>query len=181
MELKGERSLPVDRATAWAALNDVDALKSAVPGCESIARIDDSHLDVAVNAAIGPVKSRFKGKLELADVVPPESYTIRFDLQGGAAGFSRGEAHVKLDAVDAATTRMSYVVNASIGGKIAQVGSRLVDAAAATMADRFFATFAADLAAKHPPAAGVPAVSVPRAPGFFATLWSFLKRLFGGK
>ena len=181
MELKGERSLPVDRTTAWAALNNVEALKAAVPGCESITRIDDSHLDVAVNAAIGPVKSRFKGKLELADVVPPESYTIRFDLQGGPAGFSRGEARVRLDAVDAATTRMSYVVNASIGGKIAQVGSRLVDAAAATMADRFFATFAADLAAMHPPATGAPPVAVPRAPGFFATLWSFLKRLFGGQ
>lgn len=181
MELTGERLLPVERATAWAALNDVEALKAAVPGCEALTRVDDSHLDVAVNAAIGPVKSRFKGKLELADVVAPESYTIRFDLQGGAAGFSRGEARVKLDPSEAGATRMSYVVNASIGGKIAQVGSRLVDAAAATMADRFFATFAADLAAKHPPAAGAPVVAIPRAPGFFATLWAFIKRLFGGK
>src|SRR5262245_16254598 len=181
MELKGERILPVDQAKAWAALNDIDALKTAVPGCESITRIDDNRLNVAVNAAIGPVKSRFAGKLELADVVAPESYTIRFDLQGGGAGFSRGDARVRLDPADAGATKMTYVVNASIGGKIAQVGSRLVDAAAATMADRFFATFAADLAAKHPAAAGATAVPVPRAPGFFATLWAFLKRLFGGK
>ncbi|HQR72790.1 MAG TPA: carbon monoxide dehydrogenase subunit G [Burkholderiaceae bacterium] len=181
MELNGERTLPVSRDNAWKALNDIEALKSAVPGCESFSPAGDNAFDVAVNAAIGPVKARFKGRIELADVNAPESYTIRFDMQGGAAGFSRGEARVKLEAMDASTTRMNYAVNASIGGKIAQVGSRLVDAASATMADRFFATFAADLAAKYPPVAGAPAVPVARAPGFFATLWSFLRRLFGGQ
>src|SRR4030095_17038860 len=90
MELKGERVMPVDRSAAWAALNDIDALKAAVPGCESITRIDDNHINVAVNAASGPVKSRFAGKLELADVVAPESYTIRFDLQSGGGGLSPG-------------------------------------------------------------------------------------------
>lgn len=181
MELTGERTLPVSREIAWHALNDTEALKSAVPGCESIVASGENAFDVAVNAAIGPVKARFKGKLELADVHAPESYTIRFDLQGGAAGFSRGDARVKLEAIDANSTRMTYVVNASIGGKIAQIGSRLVDAASATMADRFFTTFAADLAARHPPAAGAPAVPLPRAPAFFATLWVFLKRLFGSR
>jgi carbon monoxide dehydrogenase subunit G len=180
VELSGERVLPVSSEIAWRALNDTEALKAAVPGCESIVASGENAFDVVVNAAIGPVKSRFKGKLELADVQAPDSYTIRFDMQGGAAGFSRGEARVRLDAVDAGSTRMTYVVNASIGGKIAQVGSRLVDAAAATMADRFFATFAADLAARHPPASGAP-VAVPKAPGFFATLWAFLRRLFGGR
>ena len=180
MELNGERVLPVGREIAWQALNDTETLKAAVPGCESIVASGENAFDVAVNAAIGPVKSRFKGKLTLADVQAPQSYTIRFDLQGGAAGFSRGEARVGLDAVDADTTRMTYAVNASIGGKIAQVGSRLVDAAAATMADRFFATFAADLAARHPPASGAP-VSMPKAPGFFATLWAFIKRLLRGR
>jgi len=86
VELKGERTLPVGRDLAWAALNDVDALKSAVPGCESIVPAGDSAFDVVVNAAIGPVKARFKGKLQLADVNAPESYTIRFDMQGGQAG-----------------------------------------------------------------------------------------------
>jgi len=181
VELKGERTLPVGRDLAWAALNDVDALKSAVPGCESIVPVGDSAFDVVVNAAIGPVKARFKGKLQLADVNAPESYTIRFDLQGGQAGFSRGAARVRLDAVDANTTQMKYDVDASIGGKLAQIGSRLIDAASATMADRFFSTFAADLAAKYPPAVGAPAVPLPRVPGFFATLWAFLKRLFGGR
>lgn len=178
MELKGERNLPVSRDRAWSALNDVEALKAAVPGCESIVASGEQAYDVVVNAAIGPVKARFKGKLELADVQAPESYTIRFDLQGGAAGFSRGEARVRLDAVDAATTRMQYTVDASVGGKIAQIGSRLVDAASATMADRFFGTFAADLAAKYPPESG--AAPVVARPGWLATLWAFLKRLFGG-
>lgn len=178
MELKGERTLPVGRQQAWAALNDVEALKAAVPGCESIVPAGGQTFDVVVNAAIGPVKARFKGKLELADVQAPESYTIRFDLQGGAAGFSRGEARVRLEEIEAGTTRMQYVVDASIGGKLAQIGSRLVDAASATMADRFFGTFAADLAAKYPPASGeAPAVE---RPGWLATLWTFLKRLFGG-
>lgn len=180
MQLKGEQTLPVSRDVAWAALNDVEALKAAVPGCESIVASGEQVFDVIVNAAIGPVKARFKGKLELADVHPPEAYTVRFDLQGGAAGFSRGEARVRLDALDASTTRMHYTVDASIGGKLAQIGSRLVDAASATMADRFFATFAADLAAKYPPSAGASTVAAGRAPGLFATLWAFLRRLFGG-
>ena len=179
MELKGERLLPVSREDAWAALNDIEALKAAVPGCESFVAAGENAYDVVVNAAIGPVKARFKGRIELADVQAPESYAIRFDMQGGAAGFSRGEARVRLEAVEAHATRMLYEVNASIGGKIAQIGSRLVDAASATMADRFFSTFAADLAAKYPPPDGAPAV-VPARPGFFSTFWAFLKRLLGG-
>jgi carbon monoxide dehydrogenase subunit G len=180
VELNGERTLPVARTIAWQALNDTESLKSAVPGCESIVATGDGAFDVAVNAAVGPVKARFKGKLTLEDVRAPESYAIRFDLQGGAAGFSRGVARVWLDEIDAASTRMRYAVDASIGGKLAQIGSRLVDAAAGAMADKFFGTFAAELAAKHPPAVGAPAVAV-AAPGFFATLWAFLKRLFGGR
>ncbi len=188
MELKGERTLPVARDVAWAALNDVEALKAAVPGCESFVATGDNAYDVSVNAAIGPVKARFKGKLELADVMAPESYAIRFDLQGGAAGFSRGTARVELVEQGAASTLMRYVVDASVGGRIAQIGSRLVDAASATLADRFFATFAADLAAKHPAApsptdaggAPPPSPAVER-PGFWASLATFFKRLFGSR
>jgi carbon monoxide dehydrogenase subunit G len=179
VELNGEQVLPVARELAWKALNDVDALKAAVPGCESFVPAGENAYDVVVNAAIGPVKARFKGKLQLADVQPPESYTIRFDMQGGPAGFSRGDARVRLDPVDANSTRMVYNVNASIGGKLAQVGSRLVDAASATMADRFFSAFAADLANRYPRSDGTPA-QVVRPPGFLATLWAFLKRLFKG-
>jgi carbon monoxide dehydrogenase subunit G len=179
LELKGEQVLPVGRELAWKALNDVDALRAAVPGCERFVPAGENGYDTVVNAAIGPVKARFKGKLQLADVQPPESYTIRFDMQGGPAGFSRGDARVRLEPVDANSTRMVYNVNASIGGKLAQVGSRLVDAASATMADRFFSAFAADLANRYPPADGTP-VARARPPGFFATLWAFLKRLFKG-
>jgi len=187
MELKGERTLPVARDIAWAALNDVEALKAAVPGCESFTATGDNTYDVAVNAAIGPVKARFKGKLELHDVKPPESYTIRFDMQGGTAGFSRGNAQVQLVEQGPAVTLMRYVVDASVGGRIAQIGSRLVDAASATLADRFFASFAADLAAKHPPAVPPGATAEPAAapspgrPGFFASLIDFFKRLFGSR
>lgn len=184
MELKGERALPVDRATAWAALNDVDILKAAVPGCESITPTGPDAYDVRVSAAIGPVKTRFTGTLRLVDVQQPASYTLRFEMQGGGAGFSRGEARVRLEARDAQSTTMSYVVNASIGGKLAQIGSRLVDAAAATMADKFFANFAAELAARHPAphaadrAAQATAI-IARPPGVLAMVWQFLKRLFG--
>lgn len=183
MELKGERTLPVERATAWAALNDVDVLKAAVPGCESITPTGPDAYDVRVNAAVGPVKTRFTGQLTLADVQAPESYTLRFELQGGAAGFSRGEARVRLEALGAASTKMSYVVNASIGGKLAQIGSRLIDAAAATMAGKFFANFAAELAARSPaPVAGsaTPSATMTTSPpGLLATIWQFLKRVFG--
>lgn len=186
MELKGERTLPVARQIAWATLNDVEALKAAVPGCETFVATGDNAYDVSVNAAIGPVKARFKGKLELADVVPPASYAIRFDLQGGAAGFSRGTARVELVEQGASATLMRYVVDASVGGRIAQIGSRLVDAASATLADRFFATFAADLAAKHPAViaaepSGLPPPAPTARPGLWAGLREFFRRLFGGR
>ena len=180
MELKGQRSLPVDRATAWAALNDADSLKAAIPGCESFTVVDPTHHEVVVNAAIGPVKARFKGRLELTELSPPESYRLQFDMQGGGAGFSRGSAQVALVELGPRETRMDYEVDAQVGGKIAQVGSRLVDAAAASLAERFFATFAAQLAEKYPaPAGSPPAPPPPAAPGFWALLLDFLRRLFG--
>lgn len=181
MELKGQRPLPVARAIAWAALNDADSLKAAIPGCESFTEAGPGEHEVVVNAAIGPIKARFKGKLVLADVVAPQSYRIVFDLQGGAAGFSRGSARVVLTEAGPASTLMDYVVDAQVGGKIAQVGSRLVEAAAATLAERFFAAFAAQLAAKHPAPAAEGAAPPPTVvvPGFWATLIAFIKRLLG--
>lgn len=175
MELTGQRTLPVDRATAWAALNDVDLLKSAIPGCVSFEAAAPDTYNLGILAAVGPLKTGFTGTLVLADARPPESSTLRFDMKGGAAGFARGEAKVRLQALDAGHTEMLYDVSASVGGKLAQVGSRLVDAAAATMADKFFASFVAELAARQPASA----VEVARPPGRLATLWRFLKRLFG--
>ena len=141
MEMTGERMLPADRRTAWAALNDVEVLKSCVPGCESITPLEDNHYEIALTAAIGPVRSRFKGKLEMADVVAPESYTLKFDGSGGPAGFARGAAKVALTEAAPAQTKLAYTVDAQVGGKLAQVGSRLIDAASAAMAEQFFAAF----------------------------------------
>ncbi len=147
MDLKGERILPVDRDTAWRALNDPERLRGAIPGCETIERTGDNEYRVVLLAALGPVRSKFRGKLRLEDVVPPERYTLRFDGEGGAAGFVKGSAAVTLsDAGDGAATRLSYTVGAQVGGRIAQVGSRLINSAALKLADDFFAAFERQLA-----------------------------------
>jgi len=182
MELKGERTLPADQAAAWAALTDVEVLKNCIPGCERFNALDGNRYELAMTAAIGPVKSRFKGTLELADIDAPHRYTLKFDGSGGAAGFARGEAKVELTPLGARETRLSYIANAHVGGKLAQVGSRLIDAAAGATADKFFEAFGAQLAARA--AAGGPGAApaaAPPAAGF--SLWSlfvaFLRRLFG--
>lgn len=145
MELQGERHLPVDRATAWTALNDPERLRAAIPGCEALERAAENEYRVEIVASLGPVRAKFGGKLHLEDVAAPESYTLRFEGQGGAAGFARGTARVRLD--DAGrSTLVVYHVNAQVGGKIAQVGSRLVDSAALKLADDFFAAFERQLA-----------------------------------
>ena len=149
MQLKGEQLLPVSQQAAWEALNDTDLLKGAIPGCESItpsgvegeASPTPGTYDLVMVAAIGPVKAKFKGKLQLMDLDPPNAYTIRFEGNGGVAGFGKGSAAVKLVPADADSTRLDYEANASVGGKIAQVGSRLVDMAARKIADNFFQNF----------------------------------------
>ncbi len=174
--------LAADRATAWAALNDVEVLKLCVPGCESMTRVADDEYEVALNAAIGPVKSRFKGRMKLADVDAPRGYTLKFDGAGGAAGFARGEAKVELIEVSPSETRLVYVAEAQVGGKLAQVGSRLIDAASGAMADKFFEAFSLQLAARAAPvaAAAPPPAPPPQASfGFWSLLKAFLKRLFG--
>ena len=183
MELKGERLLAADRATAWSALNDTEMLKHCVPGCESITATGENQFDIAMTAAIGPVKARFKGKLALVDVDAPNGYTMKFDASGGQAGFARGESRVTLADEPAQQTRLSYVVNAQVGGKLAQVGSRLIDAAAGATADKFFEAFGAQLAARAAPAAApgaaAPTIVAPAKIGFWSLLIAFLKRLFG--
>jgi carbon monoxide dehydrogenase subunit G len=181
VELKGERLLAADRASAWAALNDTETLKGCIPGCESITAIGENQFEIAMTAAVGPVKSRFKGKLTLADIDPPNAYTMKFDASGGQAGFARGEARVTLTEVAAQQTRLAYVANAQVGGKLAQVGSRLIDAAAGATADKFFEAFGAQLAARAAPSAGGAPAPVPTVAriGFFSLLIAFLKRLFG--
>jgi carbon monoxide dehydrogenase subunit G len=149
MDLKGERRLPVPREEAWRALNDPERLRAAIPGCEAIERTGDDAYRVVVTAALGPVRAKFNGNLKLEDVTPPERYTLRFEGQGGAAGFAKGSAQVAL-ADEGSATLLSYVVSAQIGGRIAQVGQRLVDSAALKLADDFFAAFERGLAPAAP-------------------------------
>ena len=148
MEMSGEERIPATQADAWAALNDPAMLKACVPGCESIERTAENEYQVLMVARIGPVSAKFNGKLSLSDLNPPDSYAIAFEGQGGAAGFGKGSAQVQL-APDGEGTRLSYQVKANVGGKLAQIGSRLVDAAARKLAQDFFAAFNEKVAALH--------------------------------
>lgn len=140
MEMSGEQLIPASQQDTWEALNDPEVLKACVPGCETIERIADNEYQVAMVARVGPVSARFKGKLTLSDINPPASYSIAFEGQGGAAGFAKGGAKVRL-APEGEQTRLAYDAKANVGGKLAQIGSRLVDAAAKKVADEFFRNF----------------------------------------
>ncbi len=159
MELKGERLIPAPVEKTWAALNDPAVLKGCIAGCESLERSGDDAFTALVAVKVGPVSAKFKGNLKLLDVKPPTSYTIQFDGQGGVAGFGKGSADVAL-AAEGSGTKLSYVAKAQVGGKMAQVGSRLIDAAAAKIAEDFFTAFEAALKpaeAEAPTAAAAPA------------------------
>jgi len=140
MELTGERRLPVDRAAAWLALNDPRVLSACIPGCEALERAAEGEYTIILLAVLGPVRARFRGRLHLEDVVAPLSYTLRFQGEGGPAGLASGSAHVTLTQA-APGTLLEYRVSARVAGRIAQVGSRLIDSAALKMADHFFAAF----------------------------------------
>jgi carbon monoxide dehydrogenase subunit G len=150
MELKGERLIPAPVATTWAALNDPETLKACIAGCESLERTAPDAFAAVVAMKIGPVSARFKGNLRLTDVNPPNGYTIHFDGQGGAAGFGKGSANVTLAAEGDAATRLAYLARATVGGKMAQIGSRLIDATAAKITDDFFKAFEAQVRAQMP-------------------------------
>ena len=147
MEMSGEERIPATQAETWTALNDPEILKACVPGCESIERVAENEYQVLMVARIGPVSARFKGKLVLSELDPPNAYAIAFEGQGGAAGFGKGSARVRL-APGGAGTLLRYEVQASVGGKLAQIGSRLVDAAARKISQDFFAAFNARVAAQ---------------------------------
>lgn len=148
MEMKGEQLVPAPRERTWAALNDPEVLKACVPGCESIEPTGADEYQVLMVARVGPVSAKFKGRLALSDIRPPESYAIAFEGQGGAAGFAKGGAKVRL-VDEGGATRLTYEVTANVGGKLAQIGSRLVDAAAKKVADDFFRTFNERLSAEQ--------------------------------
>jgi uncharacterized protein len=140
MEMSGEQLIPASQQETWEALNDPQVLKACVPGCEAIDHIADNEYRVQMVARVGPVSAKFKGRLTLSDIKPPNSYSIAFEGQGGPAGFAKGGAQVKLSPHDG-QTKLAYDVKASVGGKLAQIGSRLVDAAAKKVADDFFRNF----------------------------------------
>jgi len=142
LTMTGEVDLPASREAVWAKLNDPEVLKACIPGCESLERLSDNELQAVARLKIGPVSATFKGKVLLSDLDPPNGYTISGEGQGGIAGFAKGGAKVRLAAIETGT-RMSYDVEAQVGGKIAQLGARLVDGVAKRMADQFFERFAA--------------------------------------
>ncbi len=146
MKLEGQKTIPAPIERTWEALNDPEVLRASIAGCESLERTGEDEYAAAMKVRIGPVNARFKGKLKLSDIVAPRSYRIAFEGQGGAAGFGKGNADVRLEPAGDATL-LSYVAEAQVGGKIAQIGSRLVDAAAAKIAEDFFTAFEARLAA----------------------------------
>lgn len=144
MKMSAERRLAAPRETVWAALNDLDTLRYSIPGCDRLERLTDNVLVAAVTTKVGPVAATFKGTLTLSDVDPPNGYTIAGEGQGGAAGFATGRAKVRLLAVDSDTV-LTYEVDATVGGKLAQIGSRMIDATAHKVAGEFFERLAARL------------------------------------
>jgi len=138
--MTGEQLIPASQQDVWEALNDPDVLKACVPGCESITLVNPNEYQVLMTARVGPVSAKFRGRLSLSDIKPPTSYSLAFEGQGGAAGFAKGGAQVKL-VPQGEQTRLIYDVKANVGGKLAQIGSRLVDAAAKKVADEFFKNF----------------------------------------
>lgn len=147
MDINGEQRIPAPQATVWDALNDPEALKASIPGCETVEKISDTQFTARVTMAIGPVKAKFTGDVTLSDIDAPNGYTITGKGSGGAAGFGKGSAKVSLTP-DGEGTVLRYSANASVGGKLAQIGQRLVDSAARKMADDFFTNFTAYLTAK---------------------------------
>jgi carbon monoxide dehydrogenase subunit G len=141
MQLQQQQTILQSQADLWQALNDIRILQSCIPGCESLVPTGVNEFEVLMLVAIGPVKTRFKGKLRLADLVPPTSYTLHFEGQGGGAGHGKGSAQVRLEPAGPTKTVLHYTANATVGGRIAQVGSRLVDMAAQKLAAEFFAAF----------------------------------------
>lgn len=140
MEMTGERLIPVPQAATWTALNDPEVLKDCVPGCESITRLSDNEYDVVLTAKVGPVSAKFKGRMTVTDSNPPNSYKLGFEGQGGVAGFAKGEATVSLTP-EGESTRLVYNAKAAVGGKLAQVGARLIDGVAKQLAGKFFEAF----------------------------------------
>jgi carbon monoxide dehydrogenase subunit G len=145
MVMNGEVQLPAPRQLVWEKLNDTEALKASIPGCETLEKVSDTEFQAVATNKVGPVKARFKGKVRLSDLDPPNGYHISGEGDGGVAGFAKGGATIALTDKDGGTL-LTYNVEAHIGGKLAQLGQRLVNGAAKKLADQFFTKFAAQFA-----------------------------------
>ena len=141
MTMTGEVDLPASQEIVWQKLNDPDVLRACIPGCQSLEKTSDSGFQAVAKVKVGPVSASFKGKVHLLDLDPPNGYRIQGEGEGGVAGFAKGGANVRL-APSELGTKLSYNVEAQVGGKIAQLGARLIDGVARKMADQFFASFA---------------------------------------
>jgi uncharacterized protein len=151
MEMEGSRVLAITQDQAWAALNDPEVLKASIPGCEKVEATGENRYAVVVAVKVGPLAAKFAGKIVLSDVNPPESYTLTFDGQGGAAGFGKGQAKVKLTP-QGTGCELNYSATAQVGGKLAQVGQRLIDGVARSMAEDFFKRFDQEMQRRYPQA-----------------------------
>lgn len=164
MKMSGERLLNAPREQVWAALNDPAALEAALPGCESLTQTGDGKFEAVVQARVGPVKARFKGTMTLSDIDPPNGYRISGEGSGGAAGFARGSATVTLSEPAPGQTLLAYDVDATVGGKLAQIGQRLIDGAARKLADDFFERLSAPFPPVEAPQEATPSAEVPPPP-----------------
>lgn len=190
MQISNQQPLSVSQQHAWEALNNIDVLKKAIPGCESLVETAAQQYEVHILAAVGPVKAKFKGKLQLSDLQPPASYRIHFEGQGGAAGHGKGSASVKLEPVSDNRCVLHYEATATVGGKIAQIGQRLVDMAAQKMAGEFFQNFHAQLEQLYPArvadaqersaARAVAGSEAPRTSGLWAAIAAWFMRRRSG-
>jgi carbon monoxide dehydrogenase subunit G len=164
MDMTGQYRVPAPREQVWAALNDPAMLRASLPGCESLEKVSDHEFAATVVAKVGPVKAKFNGNVTLSNLNPPESYTISGEGKGGAAGFAKGGADVRLTE-EGDITVLTYTAKADVGGKLAQLGSRLIDGTAKKMADEFFDNFTQQVAGPVPAAIPEPAPEpLPSAP-----------------
>ncbi len=179
MDMTGTQRIEAPRNVVWAALNDPNILKQSIPGCESIEKLSNTEMKAKVTLKIGPVKASFTGKVTLSDIDPPNGYTITGEGSGGAAGFARGGAKVRL-AEEGAATVLSYEVKADVGGKLAQLGGRLIDGTAKKLAGEFFEKFSQVVApAAAQPASTAGAEALPGAPGKPGWIRSMVNKVSG--
>ena len=153
MDMQGSRQLAITQQQAWYALNDPAVLKACIPGCDKVEPSGDNQYSIGMSLKIGPVSAKFSGKITLSDINPPTSYKINFEGQGGPAGFGKGESNVTLTP-NGNGCELAYTVHASVGGKIAQLGQRLIDGAAKAMAEDFFKRFDNEMQRQYPEAYG---------------------------